>query len=61
MCALRLMPRAEWERRLRQEFHCKPDTQEETKLETGEWWVTEHGFVFPVACDAEGNLRPEDW
>jgi hypothetical protein len=58
---MRLMPRAEWERRLRQEYGCKPDPTEEQKLETGEWWNTAHGFLFPVECDRNGYLRPEDW
>jgi hypothetical protein len=61
MGALRLMSRAEWERRLRDEFRCEPDTEEEQKLETGEWWKTRYGYLFPVACDAKGNLRPDDW
>jgi hypothetical protein len=29
-------------------------------MQTGEWWMTQHGFVFPVECDAEGNLRSDD-
>ena len=58
---MRLMPRAEWERRLRQEYGCEPDTEEQQKLETGEWWKTKHDFLFPVECDAAGNLRLEDW
>lgn len=62
MIALRLLSRSEWERRLRQRG-CKPltDDSEEPKLETGEWWLTEHDFLFPVACDEEGKLRTEDW
>ena len=59
MTAIRLMPRAEWERRLRG-AGCVPDPDEQLEI-PGEWWKTEHGFVFPVYCDTDGNLRPEDW
>lgn len=61
MGALRLIPRSEWERRLREEHECQPDTEEEIPLATGEWWTTKHNFLFPVTCDADGFLRPEDW
>lgn len=64
MTALRLLPRVEWEARLRQ-HGCKPldDTSGEPAPtpETGEWWLTKDEFLFPVACDKEGSLRPEDW
>jgi hypothetical protein len=61
MVAPRLMPRAEWERRLRQEYGCEPDAEEEQPLETGEWWKNAHGYLFPVPCDSAGNLRTDDW
>lgn len=61
MIAPRLLHRTEWEHRLRQ-MGCKPvDDGSEPKLETGEWWLTEHDFLFPVACDENGDLRTDDW
>lgn len=62
MIAPRLLPRDDWEDRLRQ-WGCRPldDDSEEPHLETGEWWVTKDDFLFSVACDEEGRLRPEDW
>jgi hypothetical protein len=62
MIAPRLMARSEWEARLRQQG-CKPlgDTSSDPPLKTGEWWVTEHDFLFAVPSDGEGRLRPDDW
>jgi hypothetical protein len=61
MTAARLLPRAEWEARLRK-HGCKPlGDDSEPRLETGEWWLTKHDFLFSVACDGAGNLRLEDW
>ena len=61
MIAPRLMPRTEWEGRLRQ-LGCKPlGDDSEPQLETGEWWLTKDDFLFPVACDERGKLRTEDW
>ena len=63
MIAPRLIPRAEWERRLQADYRCKRliEADSEPKLESGEWWLTEHNFLFPVASDEDGNLRIEDW
>ena len=61
MPAVRLMPREEWEPRLRNEHHCKPLETDRPGLETGEWWVTEHDRLFPVAADPNGYLRIDDW
>jgi hypothetical protein len=61
MIAPRLMPRGDWEVRL-QKMACKKlEDDSEPTLETGEWWLTEHEFLFPVACDSQGYLRIEDW
>lgn len=62
MIAPRLMPRSEWERRLRSEHNCSPYTGEGvTGLTTGEFWITEHKALFVVPCDAAGLLRLDDW
>jgi hypothetical protein len=61
MAAMRLMPRAEWERRLRNEHSCKPATDQPYKPKSGEWWLNQWGFLFPVPCDREGKLRSDDW
>lgn len=62
MIAPRLMPRTEWSERL-ERMGCKrlEDDAAEPRLETGEWWLTDHEFLFPVACDPQGNLRIDDW
>jgi hypothetical protein len=63
MSAVRLFSRPDWEERLRNDG-CKPihesDEPNPPKLQTGEWWVTEHQFVFSVPCDYRGNLRADD-
>jgi hypothetical protein len=62
MISPRLIPREEWERRLRDEFLCKKlEGDAEPGLETGEWWLTQHDFLLPVACDDAGYLRADDW
>lgn len=61
MSAIRLMPRKEWEDRLRNEHRCKPLETGRPGLENGEWWVTEHDRLFPVSVDRLGNMRTDDW
>lgn len=61
MIAARLLFRAEWEARLHKLGCKKLADDSEPRLETGEWWLTEHDFLFPVACDDQGSLRIEDW
>lgn len=61
MIAPRLLPRNEWERHLRQ-LGCAPaNVGDRPGLETGEWWVTEHDFLFPVPRDENGLVRADDW
>ena len=65
MSAVRLFPRSEWSKRLRKDYGCKPidesDEPNPPKLKSGEWWVTEHQFVFSVPADYLGNLRSDDF
>lgn len=62
MIAPRLIPRDEWESRLRSEFNCKRFENFKGKsLETGEWWETIHGRIFSVSVDTEGRLRSDDF
>lgn len=61
MIAPRLLDRAEWEKRLREQGCKKYDAGDRSGLETGEWWVTKHNGLFVVPCDLAGRLRSDDW
>lgn len=61
MAPVRLMPRAEWSRRLRDEHACRPATDEPYQPRTGEWWLNQWDCLFVVPCSREGYLRSDDW
>lgn len=61
MSPVRLLKRAEWEKRLTDRKCAKIDFGKDSGLETGEWWVTEHNKLFVVPCDPSGLLRSDDW
>lgn len=61
MTPVRLLPRSEWEQRLVSRRCARIDFGDQSGLETGEWWVTEHNKLFVVPCDENGLLRSDDW
>ena len=40
---------------------CRKDNSDDNPmLDTGEWWLTPHNFVFIVPCDGSGILRSDE-
>ena len=61
MIAPRLLERKIWEKLLSKEHGCKKDSGgENPPIETGEWWLTSHDFLFIVPCERDGRLRTDD-
>lgn len=60
MVALRLLNREAWERILLSQGCRREPAGLSPELETGEWWLTTHEFLFSVPCDERGLLRSDD-
>ena len=64
MISPRLIPKIEWEQRLRDEFKCRPARADDIirhPLRTAYWWENEHGYIFPVPCEKDGSIRLDDF
>jgi len=55
------LSRGEWEKILREEEGCEPvATGEARRIQTAEWWKTEHNRLFTVPIDPDGRLSQFD-